>query len=236
MKNKTYPWLGALCWLLSGAVSAQAYSGKVVIDGVVVGDSNANVVEGNGRLEVQRRTLPCFSQITVEAGVDLVYRRGRNCEVKIEADSNLVPVITTDVRGNRLIIDSNRSFQTSSPIRVEVSSPDLELVEIQGSSDVVLDDVDAKTLKLQLYGSGGIEGRGRAGTLDIIADGSGTLNLRDLLAENVSVVISGAADAAVHARRSLRVDIDGAGDVTYYGNPAQVEKNISGAGDVQAGE
>ncbi|KXJ40837.1 MAG: hypothetical protein AXA67_08175 [Methylothermaceae bacteria B42] len=222
--------------LFSSVADAEAYSGKIVIDGVVVGEGSSNVVSGNGKRSVQTRSLPCFSEITVKAGVDLVIRQGKSCEAKIDADSNLHPVIATDVRGKQLIISANRSFQSQGPVQVEVTTPRLERLEIGGSSDVTLESIRSPVLIILLSGSGEIKGQGQVDQLELLAEGSGDFDLKNLKAGDVHVKISGAADAQVYASRSLKVDIDGAGDVIYYGHPARIEKNISGAGDVEASD
>ncbi len=236
MKFKSSIWLGACGCLFAGTIMAQAYSGKIVIDGVVMGEGNASVVTGNGQSSVERRPLPCFTEITVTAGVDLVVRQGKICEANIVADSNLHPVIATEVRGKRLTIAANRSFQSQGQVRVEVTTPRLERLEIGGSSDVTLESINSPVLIILLSGSGDVEGQGQVDRLEILAEGSGGFRLKDLKAKDARVKISGSADAEVHATRSLKVDIDGAGEVIYYGHPARVEKTITGAGDVEAAQ
>ena len=53
-----------------------------------------------------------------------------------------------------------------------------------------------------------------------------------LKAENVRITVSGAGDAEVYASKSLHAVISGAGDVVYDGNPADVQREISGWGEV----
>ena len=64
-------------------------------------------------------------------------------------------------------------------------------------------------------------------------DGSGSSHFRcfDLMAEIVSVDISGAGDAEVFASVKLDVDVSGAGSVKYKGN-ATVSQKVSGSGSV----
>ncbi len=228
--------LAVLISLFPGLLMAEAYTGKIVIDGVVVGESGSGVVAGSGRRSRQRRPLPCFSEITVRAGVDLVVRRGTQCEVIVEADDNLIPLIGTEVSGGRLILSAARSFQSQGRVRVEATTDRLERLEVEGASDVRLTGIDSPSLAILLSGSGDVTGDGRAGRLAVEVSGSGDIRLGRLRAEDVKIRITGAADAEVHAARSLKVDLEGSGDVLYFGNPAHVEKNIRGAGDVEAAE
>ncbi len=218
---------------MPGLAAAQAYTGKIVIDGVEYG---SEVVRGNHRRAEETRSLPCFERIIVEAGVDLSYRPADRCQARLSGDSNLLGLILTEVGGNRLRIGVSRSIESQGPLRVEVQSPRLEELEILGSGNVELTGLDTPRFKIEVSGSGEVRAQGRVGALEVFADGSGNLDLAKLKAEDTSVDISGTADAKVHAARSLTVDISGAGNVVYYGRPSQVETDISGAGDVEPGE
>lgn len=229
-QSSIYTLLGLI---LPGLAAAQAYTGKIVIDGVEYG---SEVVRGNHRRAEERRSLPCFRRITVEAGVDLSYRPGDRCQARLTGDSNLLGLILTEVSGNRLHIGVSRSIESQGPLRVEVQSPRLEELEVSGSGNVNLMGVDTPSLRIELGGSGNVRAEGRADALEVLADGSGNLDLARLRAEEASISISGAADAKVHAARRLKVDVSGAGNVVYYGRPAQVVTDISGAGDVEPGE
>ena len=66
-------------------------------------------------------------------------------------------------------------------------------------------------------------------------NGSGAANIDTLAleAQDVTVDLSGAGAARVHAVQNLQVDVSGAGSVSYKGEP-QVRKQVSGVGSVQA--
>lgn len=230
MKTSIYPLLGLL---IPGLAAAQAYTGKIVIDGVEYGDS---VVRGNHRRAEETRSLPCFTKITVEAGIDLSYRPGDRCQARLVGDSNLLGLILTEVSGAHLRIEVSRSLQSEGPLRVEVQSPDLEELAVSGSGNATLSGVNSSKLRIEVGGSGNVQADGRVGALEISAAGSGNLDLAKLKAEEARIDIAGAADAKVYAARKLQVDVSGAGNVTYYGRPAQVVIDISGAGDVTPGE
>lgn len=220
--------------LVPTLAASQAYTGKIVIDGMEYG--GGEVVRGNHRRAEETRSLPCFEKITVEAGVEVSYRPGERCQARLAGDSNLLGLILTEVGGGRLHIGVSRSLQSEGPLRVEVQSPRLTELEVEGSGDVELTGVDTKSLRIAVGGSGNVSGAGRVGTLEVVADGSGNLDLARLMAEEAAIDISGAADAKVYATRRLKVDVSGAGNVVYYGRPAQVVTDVSGAGDVAPGE
>ncbi|QBQ55179.1 head GIN domain-containing protein [Nitrosococcus wardiae] len=233
--NKYYGVLAgiALGFFCVEPLKAEAVTGKIVIDGNVYGD---DVVRGNHQPSVVRRPLPCFDQITVQAGVDLVYLPGDDCGATLDADSNLHPIIETEVGGDILNIAARRSFQTEGPVQVEARSPSLSRVDILSAADAVLRKLHVPSLVIRVAGSGDVSVQGQVDLLEVIVEGSGTLDLRNLHANHAKVFAGGAADVVVYAAKSLKVNVTGAGDILYYGRPARVEKNISGAGNVEAAE
>ena len=60
----------------------------------------------------------------------------------------------------------------------------------------------------------------------------GSIKCFELESDNVSLDLSGSADAEVTANQNLDVHVSGAADVMYRGN-AKVKKSISGSGSVK---
>jgi hypothetical protein len=91
--------------------------------------------------------------------------------------------------------------------------------------------LDAPKIKTELTGASSLKLKGK--TRDFSVEGSGASKIRcgDLLAENVTVEISGAGNAEVYASVNLNAQVSGAGDIKYRGNAA-VTKDINGAGSV----
>ncbi|BCX88114.1 hypothetical protein MIN45_P0481 [Methylomarinovum tepidoasis] len=225
-------WLSSLLFpLLIAPAAAGTNTGKIVIDGIEYGQG---ITQGDHRFATEQRRLPCFDHIRLEASIDLEYTPGKRCEVILEGDSNLLPLIETRVTGGGLQIRTRRSFQTDGVLRARVTSPDLRALTVQGSGDVYLHGIHSPELSVKVAGSDDIRGEGRVGRLDLTVDGSGDLDLGRLRAETVKIRLRGSADVIVHASQRLEVDLSGAGDVSYYGHPAQVITHISGAGDVEA--
>ena len=69
----------------------------------------------------------------------------------------------------------------------------------------------------------------------IALDAAGNVKNFGLTSRETIVTIDGAADVEVTATELLDVQINGAGEVRYRGNPATVNTNINGAGEVREG-
>src|ERR1700722_5912437 len=65
-----------------------------------------------------------------------------------------------------------------------------------------------------------------------IHPGAGGVRAKSLQVKTAEISTTGAAEAVFTVSDVLRASITRAGDITYCGNPATVEKRITGAGSV----
>jgi hypothetical protein len=63
--------------------------------------------------------------------------------------------------------------------------------------------------------------------------GASELTASALQTKTTEISTTGAANAEVAVTETLKVAITGAGKVSYSGNPATIEKHISGAGSIR---
>jgi hypothetical protein len=153
--------------------------------------------------------------------------------VEVVGDDNILPHIMTEVKGDTLFVTSDESICPKKRLEVNISSDDIERINSDGSHDVFIGGIQNKSLALEIEGSGDVHASGKTGRLVAEISGSGNIRARDLLSEEVKISIHGAGGADVHASRRLEAEIDGAGDIHYYGNPEEVSKKITGVGDIE---
>jgi hypothetical protein len=84
-----------------------------------------------------------------------------------------------------------------------------------------------------LPGSGTLELRGTARTVDVVLAGSGDVLLSDLVAMDATVTLAGSGDVRVHATDALRATITGSGSVRYSGDPGTVDRQVTGSGVIE---
>lgn len=218
------------------------YTGKIVIDGVEYGSGfsgstgSSGVLEGNGKVVTKQRELGFFDQLSVQLTGDVNYVAADQFSLKIKADENIVPVITSEISGGVLVLDTDRSYSTQSKLQITVfGPPSLKGLVVDGSADVNMRGIDTGSLQIGLDGSGDVTAQGRVDSLLVKVDGSGDVSAKELIANNVMVATDGSTEVVVTAKNRLDVTVDGVGEVTYYGNPATVNKAIDGVGDVKPG-
>lgn len=188
---------------------------------------------GSGKLESEDRSVDVFTRIESNLGVDIDIKVGSPQKVTITFDDNLLDNIKTRVRGKTLEIDAKGSFSTEEDCKIEITVASLEEVDISGSGEITITNLDAKEFTFNMSGSGSLEASGKVEQLFLELSGSGEIDTRDLIAQEVEVDISGSGNAVVYAVSSLDGDISGSGDIRYVNEPQHVSTRVTGSGTIR---
>jgi hypothetical protein len=210
-------------------------------------------IVGSGKALTEPRTTPPFTAISVKGAADVVIRQSSKNAVEVFADDNIVPLVTTEVQGQTLVIGfkDKTSVRTKTKIivRVEVatltaigisgsgdvSADLLKLdsldVNISGSGDIRLNDLTAANLNVSISGSGDFTAAGSATKQRYAIAGSGDIRSSKLQGNDVTVSIAGSGDASVWATGTLTGSVLGSGDIRYTGN-ATLSKSVLGSGSI----
>ena len=103
---------------------------------------------------------------------------------------------------------------------------------VHGSGNLALNAGSGQHVELDLKGSGRITAAGSCQVMEMQLAGSGTLDARHLAADRVEVQLRGSGTGHVFARRIADIVLQGSGNLTVYGNPAQREISRTGSGTV----
>ncbi|MFN0009742.1 MAG: head GIN domain-containing protein [Planctomycetota bacterium] len=195
-------------------------------------DEDWGLTEGSGISKTESRTVTDFRRIVVEGSADLSVRVGDATSVNVTGDDNIISYVTTEVRDGSLVIGMKRgSYSTRVDLTIAVTTPGLDALSIQGSSDAELSGITGESFSAQIFGSGDVRASGKVDRLDAAISGSGDLRLDGLESREVKVGISGSGDVEVWATEMLVASISGSGDVRYRGEP-KVTKSVAGSGSV----
>lgn len=196
--------------------------------------SSSSGVHGSGVAASVARHVPAFDAVDLVGSNNVTVHVGSERTVVVRADDNLLHLVTTEVRAGALVIASDGSFTTKTPMSVDVTVPRLERVTLSGSGNVVVDGVHAKRFVVRLPGAGALTVTGKAARLHATLGGSGDLRLQGLQARDAAVSVSGAGRLQVHVSGALRASVSGAGAIVYSGNPATVTRSVTGTGSIVA--
>jgi len=206
-------------------------------------------IEGSGVIITQYiDNLPGFSGILSNGDYDVFIEQGNSnsYEVKVIADKNFVPYISFFVTNSTLTIQNlgNHYFKDSQRVKIEITVPYIEYVELadkglvncdyvynnsmevylSGSGKISMLDLDTKDIKATISGIGDVEMEGVAITGEFLISGSGNIessskSFGNLELNDCQVDITGSGAAYVFVFHNLSVNISGSGTVYYNGNP-----------------
>jgi hypothetical protein len=212
----------------------------------------------NAEIIRQPRHVPNFHGVSVSSGVDLILSQKNVEEVTVEANSEDVDKIITEVEGGILkIYVKEKSWLKfdwkSKPRKVHVSFKTLDNIDASAGSDVVSEGsfkldklkIDASSgsdikleldaTEIQITSSSGSDILLKGNAINVNADASSgsDINAGELHAKRCNVNASSGSDVKVYASEAIDANASSAGDVYYYGNPKSKNVNESSGGDVK---
>ena len=193
---------------------------------------NSPQVVGNGQVVTQSRPIGNFSEIEARGASDVVVRVGPAPSLAITADSNIIPQLSSEIRGNKLVLESRGSYRTRHTPRIVLTVPSLNAAALSGSGNVSVEGISGSTVALAVNGSGNLTATGRAGELAVAINGSGNADARGVAARSASVAISGSGNATVATSGPLSGAISGSGNIRHVGRPSTVSVVRNGSGTV----
>lgn len=189
-------------------------------------------VKGSGNVVSEKRNIAGFKAIEVGGIFEVEVVAQKDFSVEVEADDNLMQFVKTEVRNGTLEISTDKKVSTKN-LRVRISAPDIDNLDVSGVAKVSVANLKNDSLKVETSGASKVKVDGETRNLDADLSGASRIDAESLRAENVNVDGSGASNANVNVSGDLKADLSGASKVTYVGNPRNLEKSTSGASSVK---
>ena len=206
----------------------------------------------------QDRHLSGFRAIDLAGSFDVYITQGSTESVKVEAPSNVIDRIVTEVEDGVLKIHSKKDSNWNNwgfgnkKMVIYVTAKDLNGVSVTGSGDIFFrDGISTNTLKLNITGSGDMQGKvnvkklesrisgsgdmslsGRADDSSVSVVGSGDFKARELVTVSTAVRVAGSGDATVNASNKVDASVSGSGDIHYTGGAKNISSSKAGSGDI----
>jgi hypothetical protein len=139
---------------------------------------NLEVIGDGNLVSPVRRNLNAFSEIEFYDAFELEIHHSTRQEVSIQADSNLLRYITTEVIDDRLIIQRlpNYDLFPKKPIRILIYSPDIREIDVYGSGSVTADSLKADRLELNIYSRARVSMKSlEVNSLSVLSNSGGSL-------------------------------------------------------------
>ncbi|HLN73182.1 MAG TPA: head GIN domain-containing protein [Prolixibacteraceae bacterium] len=210
------------------------------------------LLEGNGDQRSEFRAASGFDQIASSGDFIVMVKPGDEYSVEVNAESNLLSFIETEVSGTTLKIRTRgiHSLVKNNPVEINITTPVLEALSLSGSglirtgrflsddfkvalsgSGDIEAEVKADHVKANVSGSGTILLKGEARESELVVSGSGKIKAYDLPHRNCDAVISGSGSMYVNASENITARIAGSGMVFHISDPV-IHTSIYGSGGV----
>jgi len=222
---------------------------------IMVSTILAGCTIGTGTTGTQSRDVSGFKHIAINTFGEMIIQQGDEESLTIQAPSDHLRYIETDVTGDTLNIKTRRgyvgipthsvtytltvkdlneiSFSGAGSIKVYALETDALKLNLSGAGSIEIDSLTADNLEVNLSAAGAITIAGKVKNEAVTISGVGGYESGDLESHTASVVMSGAGSAVLWVTDNLDVTISGVGSVSYFGSPS-VSQNISGLGSVKS--
>jgi hypothetical protein len=170
--------------------------------------------------------------LEVNGTITVDVRVGPATSLVVEADSNLLPFIRTELRGDRLVIEKERSFRTNNPVRVTYTVPRLTSVRHDGSGHLTVQDLNGGPLVVEGKGSGAVLLTGRVASLDVSQNGSGTIDATTLQSGGGNLTLNGSGRVVAGRMQGERLtaNLNGSGQLRATGAVRHLAARSNGSG------
>lgn len=146
----------------------------------------------------------------------------------------------TDIKASSSAKIQLQNVNTSANLDIKVSSSgkitgtfETKNAAIEASSSGGFGaNISAEMIDMKASSSAGVELRGKAKKLFVKASSSSDCRLKNLEVEQVTIEASSSAAVAITVTNSLEAKASSSASVSFYGNPANVSKEVSSSGSV----
>ena len=217
-------------------MSKHIFSGSVVINGngnVYSSGSNYQIV-GSGKPVTKQVPVNPFNEICMKGPMSLKFFFFFFSKMEITADDNIVDLISATFQGGVLVlaIQDNVSFSTCSPLEVSISHPNLKAIDLKGSGNIQVLNLNEDKFTASISGSGNMDLDGTVEHCVLSLRGSGNFDALPLKSNNLELALSGSGNIFCTAINSAQVHLSGSGNVKVYGKPIHKSQNRTGSGNI----
>ena len=201
-------------------------------------DTGSNAIQGNQQVSRDERQVSSLNALDIDnmkrMDIKIDVRVGPAPSLVIEADSNLQPLIHSEVSGNTLRIWSDTNIRSSNGIHVIYTTPRLNKINISGSGRLVVSGLNGEDFSLEQRGSMKSELSGKVARFDVANNGSGSINAAALASGNTDAAQNGSGRIQLGSVRGERINVvvNGSGNISASGAVQRLDANVNGSGDI----
>ena len=212
-------------------------------------------VTGTGNKQQEERLVPEFSAIDLQCSANVIIKDrliSEKNKVVVDAQSNLLPLISARVSGETLEIDMKGCVRTDQAITVYVYANEISEISLNGSGNIESSNrlggdnmeinldgsgnvnlaLRSNTVSVNHQGSGNINLDGNVNRIDIHHNGSGNIDAMSLKSSDAEVNLNGSGTVSVFGNRNMKLELNGSGSIFYDGKPQTLNTTNNGSGEI----
>ena len=208
---------------------------------------------GNGTITEETRNVGAFFNLDIDGEYEIILQEGSNPLVTVETDENLHQYVETKLDGQTLKVRNIEKIQATENVRLIITYQKLEDIVLGGAAKVenrgvinsdelnirvngsgVIDlAINVQELDLKLGGAGSVNLRGKAEKQKMELSGAGNVAALELESKDGEVNLSGIGSAQVFVTDNLKAEVSGVGSIRFKGDPRNLQREVSGLGDIE---
>lgn len=198
-----------------------------------------------------------FSKLNLEIVGEVNYEQSDHFYLEVNGGTNLIEALTVTNDNGQLMIklkDKDHFSGNKNDLEFRIGSPNLEKINFNsvgtflsknefkgdeltivnnGVGEVKMTDCNVENFNLVSNGVGTIKIKGSTSSTYINSQGVGDIDCSQFKSETAIIECSGIGNISVYAQNHIKVNLSGIGSVKYYGNPKEVNSNVSGLGSIK---
>ena len=207
--------------------------------------------KGNGNITSETREVTEeFTIVSASEGLDVYVTEGDEFEITVEADENIIDLIATDIKNDRLRIHAEQNIGRATK-KIFVTLPDVtglesssgsslntenkitsDKLEIDASSGANVNiEMEANEVEIDASSGANLNLSGAVQTVFVDASSGANINAKKLMSKVCHADASSGGNVSVNVSDDLTADASSGGNISYSGD-AKVTKKKSVSGSV----
>ena len=192
------------------------------------------------RAAEQTRSVAPFTTISNSGPISVHIEVGKAQSVTVSGSDELVADLQTEVAGNELKLHMRHDTTTFNShhdsLHVVITMPQPTAFTMGGAGETTISHMSGDSLDVRFGGAGSLKADGSVRNLTLNVGGVGSIDTRELHADNANINVGGVGHVKVWAGTRLDATVGGVGSLTYYGDPKTVNTNGGGLGSISKGK
>jgi hypothetical protein len=197
----------------------------------MLGQGANALIEGSGPIIREERLASGITAVEFGAFGNLEIIQGDEEGLTLQAQGNILPMITSEVDGETLRIYARGNLNPQLGLQMRLKVRSLHSIVAGGAGNITVRGFSGDTLSISVTGANAVTVAGTVREQTVSLSGAGAYDGGALESQRATITIDGFADALVRVSEQLRTHISGPGTVEYYGEPRLIDDN-TGLGQV----